>query len=207
MTRPSIPLPQILRSAARAVALAGLALTLGAAGCGDRAEGTRADRAPVADAEPDDDGLPAEPAPPSVDPCQLLTDEEISEQLWLTISPSQREHYNAKGFDITKTEVPWGVSRRCEYTFRSKATVSGGPVTRGDFNILVSRASLGEVADREKKPIPGVGDEAYRHQQVWYVRAGDLIASLTDFDGTSEPGLEPDAGRIALLKRMAERLK
>ena len=201
-----MPLPQLLRSAARAAGLIALALTLGAAGCGDRAEGTPAERTPLADAGAGDDGLPAEPAPPSVDPCQLLTDEEVSEQLWLTVPTHQREHYNAPGFDITKTEVPWGISRRCEYTFRSKATVSGGPVFRGDFNVMVSHATF-YVADRDKKPVAGVGDEAYRHQQVWYVRVGDHIASLTDFDGTNEPGLEPDAGRVALLKSMAQRLK
>ena len=203
-----MPLPQLIRLAARGAAFGAMVLSLGAAGCGDRAEGTRADRTPLADAEPSDDGdIDGEPAPPKIDPCRLLADEELSEQLWLTVSPSQREHYNAKGFDVTRTEVPWGISRRCEFTFRSKATVSGGPATRGDFNVMVSHASLGEVADRYKKPIPGVGDEAYRYQQVWYVRVGDLIASLTDFDGTDEPGLEPDAGRIALLEGMAQRLR
>jgi hypothetical protein len=131
----------------------------------------------------------------------------VSEQLWLTVNPSQRENYNARGFDVTRTEVPWGISRRCELEFRSRATVSGLPTLRGDFNVMVSRASAVGVPENEKKPIAGMGDEAFQHQEVWYVRVGDLVASLTDFDGTNEPGLEEDAGRLALLKLMAERLR
>lgn len=201
-----MPLPRLLRSAALALAHVAMVLSLGAAGCGDRAEETPAGRTPLADAEAADDGLPEEPAPPNVDPCRLLTDEEVSEQLWLAIPTHQREHYKTKGFDIAKTEVPWGISRRCEFTFRTKEMISGGPVWRGDFNVMVSHAAL-YVAERNKTPVPGVGDEAYHHQRIWYVRVGDHVATLTDFDGTSEPGLEPDAGRIALLRQMAQRLR
>jgi hypothetical protein len=177
------------RTAARLV----LALALATAACSDRAQGAQAE--------------PRDPEPPKVDPCALLTDAEISDQLWLTLQPSERQTYNPKGFDVKKKEVPWGVSRRCEFSYGSKSQVSGGPALRGDFNVMVSgRAMADMVPDRQKKPIPGVGDQAFRHQQTWYVRKGDLVASVTDFRGTNEPGLEPDAGRVALLKLMAQRL-
>ena len=178
-----------------------LALALATAACGDRADGAQQDQTADFDAEPRD------PEPPKVDPCALLTDAEISDQLWLTLQPSERKTYNPQGFTVTKKEVPWGISRRCEFGYQSKAQVSGGPALRGDFNVMVSGKAMADmVPNPQKKPIPGVGDEAFRHQQTWYVRKGDLVASVTDFRGTNEPGLDPDAGRVALLKLMAQRL-
>ena len=54
---------------------------------------------------------------------------------------------------------------------------------------MVSGQAMADmVPDRQKKPIPGVGDQAFRHQQTWYVRKGDLVASVTDFRGTNGPG-------------------
>ncbi len=185
----------------RPAARLALALALTTAACGDRAQGAQQDRTADFDAEPRD------PEPPKVDPCGLLTDAEISDQLWLTLQPSERQTYKPNGFDVKKNEVPWGVSRRCEFHYQSKAQVSGGPALRGDFNVMVSGKAMADmVPDRQKKPIPGVGDQAFRHQQTWYVRKGDFVASVTDFRGTNEPGLDPDAGRVALLKLMAERL-
>jgi hypothetical protein len=177
------------RTAARLV----LALALATAACGDRAQGAQQE--------------PRDPEPPKVDPCALLTDAEISDQLWLTLQPSERQTYKPQGFDVKKNEVPWGISRRCEFGYQSKAQVSGGPALRGVFNVMVSGKAMADaVPDRQKKPIPGVGDEAFRHQQTWYVRKGDLVASVTDFRGTNEPGVDPDAGRVAFLKLMAQRL-
>jgi len=186
----------------RPTGLLALTLALGVAACGDRAQGSQPDRVAAADLEPKD------PEPPKVDPCTLLTDEEISDQLWLSLQPSERKNYHPKGFNVTKNEVPWGVSRRCEFAYQSKAQISGGPILRGEFNVMVSDSSMANaVPERQKRPIAGVGDEAFRHQQTWYVQAGGLVASVTDFRGTNEPGLEPDAGRVALLKHMAPRLR
>ena len=198
----------VLPATARAAILLNLAFALGTSACGDRARDERPDRTAEAGTEALGGDVPgADPAPPKVDACGLLTEEEISDQLWLTLQPSERQSYNPKGFDITKAEVPWGISRRCEFSFRSKAAVGDGPALRGTFNVMVSHASAVPVPERQKKPIPGVGDEAYRHQQTWYVRTGDLVASITDFRGTNEPGREPESGRVELLKHMAERLR
>jgi hypothetical protein len=192
---------------ARAILLS-LVLAVGTAGCGDRGRGDRPGRSVVAGTEAlGGDVADGEPAPPKLDACALLTDEEISEQLWLTLQPAERESYRPKGFEIARADVPWGISRRCEFSFRSNAVIGGGPALRGTFPVMVSDVRAVPVPERQKKPIAGVGDEAYRHQQTWYVRVGDLVASITDFRGTNEPGLEPEAGRVALLKHIAGRLR
>jgi hypothetical protein len=200
--------PVVLSTSARAAILLNLVLGVAVTGCADRARDDRPDRTTASGTEALGGEVPdADPAPPKVDACALLTDEEISEQLWLTLQPSERESYKPRGFDVSKADVPWGISRRCELGFRSKATIGDGPALRGTFIVMVSHASAVPVPERQKKPIPGVGDEAYRHEQTWYVRVGDLVASITDFRGTNEPGLEPESGRVALLKHIAGRLR
>src|SRR6185503_4547378 len=140
----------------RPAGLLALMLAFGVAACGDRAQGSQPDRVAAADLEPKD------PEPPKVDPCTLLTDEEISDQLWLSLQPSERKNYHPKGFNVTKNEVPWGVSRRCEFAYQSKAQISGGPILRGEFNVMVSDSSMANaVPERQKQPIAGVGDQAF----------------------------------------------
>jgi hypothetical protein len=184
-----------------------LALTLGLAACGERAGGAQSDHnagAPAADVEESDgDGGPARPP---MDPCALLTKQEISEQLLQTQSPSERANWTSTEFQVVPTEVDWGVSRRCEVTWQSRQQVSGGPVVRGLFILMVFRSDGLGIPVRDRRPVTGAGPEIFRHQQVFYVTKGDYAVSLTDFKGTPDAGGNEHAGRVTLLRAAATRL-
>jgi hypothetical protein len=202
-----MPSPWPVRIPAPVTRLTALALTLGLTACGERAGGTQSDRnagARAAAEEPDGDGAPERP---QIDPCALLTKQEISEQLLNTISPSERTNWTTTDFEIVPTEVDWGVSRRCEVAWRSREQVSGGtPVVRGLFNLMVFRSDGLGVPVRNRRPVTGAGAEIFRHQQVFYVTQGDYAVSLTDFKGTPDVDGNEHAGRVALLRAAASRL-
>jgi hypothetical protein len=178
--------------------------TLGVAACGERAQRAEADRTAMADATVPDDA--SAPARPPMDPCALLTTQEISEQLLLTVSPSQRTNWSTTEFDVRPTEVDWGMSRRCEIAYQSRHQVSGGAAVRGGFNVMVfGREGLG-VPEDQKRPVAGAGPEVFKHQEVFYVTKGDYAVSLTDFKGTYDSSGDENAGRVALLRAAAGRL-
>jgi hypothetical protein len=199
-----MPILQPFEPASRAVALAALLLAAAVPGCGDRADdaGQRAGSA----SEVGDPGAGDGPARVEVDPCALLTTDEISEQLFLAVSPSERANWTTQEFDITTTEPDWGVSRRCEYKFASREVVGGGPVWHSDFNVMVIDVGAIGVPERKRLPVEGAGPEIFRSsgERVYYVTKGAHAATLTSFPGTHEGG--EDAGRVALLRRIAERL-
>ena len=194
-----------LCTAVRAAGLALLLLTFAMTGCGERAR--QADHAASSQADavdPDGDGSPTRPP---IDPCALLTEQEISEQLLQTLSPSERANWTTTEFQVVPTEVDWGVSRRCEVTWQSRQQVSGGtPVIRGLFNLMVFRRDGLGVPESKRRPVSGAGPEIFRHQQVFYVTKGDYAVSLTDFRGTPDSGGNEHAGRVALLRAAATRL-
>lgn len=195
----------------RALALAGIVLASSAAACGERARGEQPDAADAGTGAAEAMGDPA-PTRPPIDPCALLTKQEISEQLLLTLSPTEVANLTPKEFEVTPTEVPWGQSRRCEFAFESKDRSGGGPVLRGQFNVMVSPiAFVSVIQQRDRRPVAGAGPEIFKYQKMgertYYVMKGKYGASLTDFRGTFDPsGNSPDAGRVALLRRIAERL-
>jgi hypothetical protein len=195
----------------RAAGLAGIVLVTTAAACGERVQGEPHDD-PVVAAAAAEAASDAAPAPPPVDPCALLTRQEISEQLLLTLSPSEVSNLTTKEFEVTPTEVPWGESRRCEFKYASMDRSRGGPLLRGDFNVMVSPiAFVDAIRPRDRQPVAGAGSEIFKYEKMgeraFYVTKGKYGASLTDFRGTHSPsGTSPDAGRVALLRRIAERL-
>jgi hypothetical protein len=203
----TVPLLQPLR----AFALAGFVLASSAAACGERAQSEQPDAADAAarSAEPMDDAAPTRPP---IDPCALLTRPEISAQLLLTLSPTEASNLTPKEFDVTPTEVPWGESRRCEFAYESKDRRGGGPLLRGTFNLMVSPiAVVSWIQQRDRQPVAGAGPEIFKYQKMgeraYYVTKGKYTASLTDFRSTFDPsGNSSDAGRVALLRRIAERL-
>ena len=183
-----------------------LALTLGLTACGERAGGTQSDRnagAASAAEEAEGDGAPERP---QIDPCGLITKQEISEQLLNTVSPSERTSWATTEFQVAPTEVDWGVSRRCEVTWQSRQQVSGGPVVRGLFILMVFGIDGLGIPESKRRPVAGAGPEIFRHQQVFYVTKGDYAVSLTDFKGTPDAGGNEHAGRVALLRAAATRL-
>jgi hypothetical protein len=195
----------------RAVGLAGIVFATTAAACGERvqSEQPEAAAAGAAAAGPMSDAASARPP---VDPCALLTQQEISEQLLLTLSPSDVSNLTTKEFKVTPTEVPWGESRRCEFAYESKDRSGGGPLLRGNFNLMVSPIGfVSWIQQRDRQPVAGAGPEIFKYQKMgeraYYVTKGKYAASLTDFRGTFDPsGNSSDAGRVALLRRIAERL-
>jgi len=195
-----------------AVGLAAVVLTCIAAGCGERAR-TEGPGAAIAAAEADESMNDETPAAPPVDPCALLTEQEISEQLLLTLSPSDVANLSPKEFKVVPSEVPWGESRRCEFTYESKDRAGGDtPVLRGTFNVMVSPiAFVNAIQQKDRRPVDGAGPEIFKYQKTgektYYVTKGKFAASLTDFRGTYDPtGASQDGSRVALLRRIADRL-
>jgi hypothetical protein len=195
-----------LCAAARAAGVVVLLLPFGLTGCSERARGAEADRAASTQASPGDpDGDTGATRPP-IDPCAIITAQEISEQLLHTVAPSQRANWTSTEFDVVPTEVDWGVARRCEITYRSRQEVSGGPAERGAFNLMVFRSDGLGIPERERRPVAGAGPEIFKHQQVFYLTKGDYAVSLTDFKGTQDTPGNENEGRIALLRTAASRL-
>jgi hypothetical protein len=195
----------------RAVGLASIVLATTAAACGERVQGEQPDAADAGAAAPEPMSDEASARPP-VDPCALLTQQEISEQLLLTLSPSDVSNLTTKEFEVTPTEVPWGESRRCEFAYESKDRSRGGPLLHGSFSVMVSPIAFASaIQQRDRQTVAGTGAEIFKYQKMgeraYYLLKGKYAASLTDFRGTFDPsGNSSDAGRVALLRRIAERL-
>jgi hypothetical protein len=196
----------------RAFGLAAIVLASTAAACGERARGEQPDAA-AAGAMAGESDDPAEPERPPMDPCALLTEREISEQLLLTLSPEDVSNLTPKEFEVTPNEVPWGVSRRCEFAYASKDGSAGNaPLLRGTFSVMVSAIAFANaIQERHRRPVEGAGPEIFKYQEMgertYYVTKGKYAASLTDFRGTYDPtGQSQDGARVALLRRIAERL-
>ena len=143
----------------------------------------------------------------AVDPCALLTKEEIAEELLQAVSPSQRAAWSTPEFTVSGTVANRGESSACEYAFESRQAVGGTAASRGEFNVMVSPADLVLVPGNERLPVPQAGPEMFRaaaSEGVYYVLKGGHAATIGNFPGRTEGGA--DAGRIALLGRIAERL-
>jgi hypothetical protein len=203
-----IPLANLLRTAS----LAAVVLTCTAAACGERAR-TEEPGAAIAATEEAESMNGEAPARPPVDPCALLMEKEISEQLLLTLSPSDVANLSPKEFKVAPSEVPWGESRRCEFAYESKDRGgSDTPVLRGTFNVMVSPIAFANgIQQKDRRPVDGAGPEIFKYQKMgektYYVTKGKYAASLTDFRGTYDPsGTSQDGGRVALLQRIATRL-
>jgi hypothetical protein len=116
--------------------------------------------------------------------------------------------------EVTPTEVPWGESRRCEYGFESNDQNGDTPWWRGDFAVMASPIALVSwLPQRDRRPLAGAGPEMFEAHKmggrIYYVMKGKYAASLANFPRTFDPSTEShdsDAGHVALLRRIAERL-
>ena len=190
----------------RAALLAALLLVAPLAACGDRAGA--GEGANLAGAGLEDAG--DAPASISVDPCALLTRDEISEQLYLSLPTSQREHYSTDEFSVEGTASDYGASRACAYRFESQDSVGGGPTWHSDFDLMVFPSNAVALREDKRAPIEGAGPEMFKERGTaagYYVVKGGLAVSLTRFPGRQDDGEGgPDAGRVVLLRRIAARL-
>lgn len=145
-----------------------------------------------------------------VDPCALLTRDEISEQLYLSIPLSQREHYKTDEFDVQTAPADYGESRMCAYRFQSRDSVGGGPTWHSDFDLLVFPAIAVVLPEDRREPVAGAGAGTFKERTTggaYYVVKGELAVSITRFPGRPEEAEGgSDAGHAVLLRRIAERL-
>lgn len=198
-----MPLRPTLEPHARAALASALLMAAAVAGCGGSAGGDAEGEAEYASYFDD------EQARVVVDPCALLTKEELSEQLFLAVTPSQREHWTSSEFDITATEPELGTSRLCEYRFESRQANSGGPSWHSDFSLTVFPSNAIALPEEKRQPIAGGSSGMFKERGtgVVYVVKGPHAVSINGFPGRDEdePG-GSDGGRLVLLQRIAERL-
>jgi hypothetical protein len=120
------------------------------------------------------------------------------------MSPSERAS-RPREFDLSTTEPELGVTRRCEYRFES-----GDGGWHSDFDIMVFPSNAIALAEEKRRPIAGAGPEMFKEpgtRAAFYVVKGPHAVTLTGFPGRGEAEEGgPDAGRLVLLRRIAERL-
>ena len=197
-----MPILRSLEPGSRAALIAALALAAAVPACGgggDAEQGT----AYAGDLEDGDT-----PARIEVEPCALLTNEEISEQLFLSLSADEQSRWMSREFDLATTEPDLGVTRMCEYKFQSRYAVGGGAAWHSDFDIMVFPSNAIALAEEKRRPIAGAGPAMFKEPgtaAAYYVVKGNLAVSLHRFPGRKEES-EVDAGRLALLQRIAGRL-
>ena len=200
-----MPTLHSLDSASRAAGLAALLLATSLQACDG---GGSADRG-AGNAAGFEDGGDA-PARIDVDACELLTKEEISEQLFLSVSPAERSRWTSREFDISATAPELGGNPRCEYRFESRDSAGGGPTWHSDFDMVVLPANTVPLAESDRAPISGAGADMFKErgtQPAYYVVKGRLAVALSRFPGRDENEEGgADAGRLLLLRRIAERL-
>lgn len=199
-----MPIVSSLEPGSRCALLAALLLAAGVPACGGGADAEQG--AEFAGGFEDGEA----PARIEVEPCALLTREEISEQLYQTIQADQRAHYTTDEFDIETTEPDLGTTRMCEFKFASRDSVGSGPTWHSDFNLMVFPSNAIALPEDKRKPIDGGGPGMFKEAgtaAAYYVVKGGLAVSLTRFPGRGEDAEGgPDAGRVVLLRRIAERL-
>ena len=141
-----------------------------------------------------------------IQPCELLTIEEIAAQVDLSIEPSQRAAKHAKGVkhNIETAAQLTGIWPKCVVTWRS-VTADGNQVGRGEFNILVMTADqlkMLEQLDR-RATVEGVGDEAFYHENAPYARVGNVAVGIVEFPDTYG---DQTQGAVELLRAAIGRL-
>jgi hypothetical protein len=152
----------------------------------------------------------------NVNPCSLLTDDEIITQVDLTYEHDQREAMHAAGIKhhITKDEDRSGAMAVCRVSWRA-VEPNGQESARGSFEIQamtatqlkalegMSRPKEGERAG----PIAGAGDEAFYLEYQPAARVGDVGVSISDFPATWGDEANQRSGAETLLRAAAQRLR
>lgn len=127
-----------------------------------------------------------------IDPCTLVTKDEIRKKVEAGQEPSHLARLNSGGavWSITTESVTHGESRDC--LIKWEVTANGEMRQRGDLSVTIAtgewfRTNL-EDMKRTKQPvaIPGVGDEAYfigGSSRSPYARVGDLAIGIENSVG------------------------
>jgi hypothetical protein len=186
------------------VALA-IAVSLGIDGCGG--DGAASQGAKTAAQAPSAGGRQTAGIS-RIDPCSLLTKDEVQQQEALAYSPSQLAALESKGvvWSINMESQPRGVSRACHITWQGK--VNGEVSTTSDFDVVVTFADWlkGSVAAmKHPLPIPNIGDEAHivgGASGPAYARVGDVAIGIENF-----PGSKDSKPRLDLLRAAVSRAR
>lgn len=186
--------------------IAALAVLL-AAGCGSGgANGAGDDEADVWDEQSDQNSVLA-----GINPCSLLTDDEIAAQVDLTYEPSQRAGYHQRGakHQISSEADREGAYPVCHVAWRS-VDPSGQEWARGNFDVYAMTATQLKGLEGVGRPksgprsasIEGVGDEAFYIEHAPSARVGNLGVSIAEFPDTHEGN-----GAVELLRAAVHRLR
>jgi len=137
------------------------------------------------------------------DPCTLVTDEEVSDLLWKGMEANQREALQSKNakHEFTKRveDVSSPAGRTCYFQYRVVA--SDGVRGEGDFKLRTLAKQTWDIfagSGSTKKPIPGVGDEAFYMSNAAYGRRGNVGVEVVEFNS--------DELEIELLTKAVARL-
>ena len=141
-----------------------------------------------------------------VDPCAMLTKDEIQHQVELSLSNGKAERLRSQGvvWSITMQPTPQDASRACQIAW--KGTVKGAVESRGEFSVVVTFAGwlTGSVAGMSHPlPIPNLGDEAYfvgGKSGPPYARVGDIAIGIENFPDTKEAKSGLDLLRAAVFR-------
>lgn len=152
----------------------------------------------AADAQSDDGGMEPNKAIAAIDPCALLKNDEIIDQLEKAQEPTNLAAWKAKGgsWKITPSPLQEGIAKECHYAFVGDAP-DGNFIHRSDFKVVVTDGALVSPNNNKAgdRPIPGIGDEAYfmsRGPMMPYARIGRVAVGIEGFPSTptSKAGAE-----------------
>lgn len=141
-----------------------------------------------------------------IEPCSLLTKDEIQQQVELAQQPDQLAALKSKGavWSITMESVPRGVSRTCQVHWQ--AAVNGEVRRKDDFTVVVTFAGwlTGSVAGMKTPlPIPNLGEEAYfvgGKSGPPYARVRDVAIGIENFPDTKQSKSGVDLLRLAVAR-------
>lgn len=141
-----------------------------------------------------------------VDPCALLTRDEIQHQVELSLSSGKADRLRSQGvvWSITMQPTPSDASRACQIAWL--ATVNREVHSRGQFSVIVTFAGwlTGSVAGMSHPlPIPNLGDEAYfvgGKSGPPYARVGDIAIGIENFPDTKQAKSGLDLLRAAVAR-------
>ena len=143
-----------------------------------------------------------------IDPCALVTREEIVAQIEASYVPDQLAGFKSAGgtWQITPTPEQQGVSKACRFAF--KGTVANGEVRhQSEFTLAVTDGAFvnPNVNNAKNRPIAGLGDEAYfmsRGSMMPYARVGNVAVGIEGF-----PNTPSDKAGVGLLRAAVARIR
>jgi hypothetical protein len=161
----------------------------------------------AADVQDDDAGGSApNKAVAAIDPCALLTNAEIIDQLEKAQEPNNLAAWKAKGgsWKITPTRDQQGIAKQCHYAFIGDAP-DGNFIHKSDFTLIVTDGAFvnPDLNNAKNRPIPGLGDEAYfmsRGPMMPYARVGKVAVGLEGFPSTPTAKAGADLLRLAVAR-------